>query len=129
MSINPTQGVIQPQVATGGQSGNANQPATEQQATLPTFNKAVAPAAVAATSKTAAQHEAQVKEAVQQLNDFMKHFSTTLNFTIDSDTKQIVVKVLNQQTGELIRQIPSEEALKLAKAADSLKGLIISAKV
>ena len=58
----------------------------------------------------------------------MKHFSIELNFSVDSDTKQIVVKVMNPQTGELIRQIPSEEALKLAKAADSLQGLIISTK-
>jgi flagellar protein FlaG len=90
---------------------------------------ATATATAAAASKTAAQHEAQVKAAVQQLNDFMQHFATTLNFTIDTDTKQIVVKVMNPQTGEVIRQIPSAVALELAKAADSLKGLIISEKV
>ena len=77
----------------------------------------------------AAQHEAQVKAAAQQLNDFMKRFSTELNFSVDTDSKQIVVKVLNKETGEVIRQIPSEEALKLSKAMDVLQGLIIQKKV
>ena len=77
----------------------------------------------------AAQQEARLKVATQQLNDFMKRTSIELNFSIDTDAKQVVVKVLNGQTGELIRQIPSEEALRLAKAMDTLQGLIIQKNV
>ncbi len=126
MSINAIQGASQPQVAKGDDL--AVNSAAKQQAKLQSApRQQYYPADAAA--KDPAQFETRVKAATQQLNDFMKHFSINLNFSIDSDSKQIVVKVVNQQTGELIRQIPSEEALKLSKAMDTLQGLIIREKV
>ncbi|MBJ6724847.1 flagellar protein FlaG [Geomesophilobacter sediminis] len=77
--------------------------------------------------KKAATVEDRVKEATQALNDFMKHYGIKLQFDIDD--KQTIVKVLNQQTGDVIRQIPSEEAIRISKALDTLQGLIIQKKV
>jgi flagellar protein FlaG len=82
-------------------------------------------AAAAAKKADASLQEKRVKDAAKQLNDFMDRYAIELRFSVDSDTKQIVVKVLHQGTGELIRQIPSAEALKISKAFDTLQGLLI----
>lgn len=67
----------------------------------------------------------QVKDAVKNLNDAMKAMSQNLEFTVDSDSERTVVKVLDKQTNEVVRQIPSPEALEIAKAVDRLQGLLI----
>ncbi len=81
-----------------------------------------------ANGNRAVQEEARLKEAAEQLNQFMKNFAHDLKFSVDNDTHEIVVKVLEKQTGKLIRQIPSEEMLRLHKALDTLQGLIIHKK-
>jgi flagellar protein FlaG len=42
---------------------------------------------------------------------------TQLRFRVDSDAGRVVVQVLDAQSGEVVRQIPREEALKLARDA------------
>jgi flagellar protein FlaG len=52
-----------------------------------------------------------------------------LSFSVDKDTNRTVVKVLERESGDVIRQIPADEVLKIAKVLDELKGLIIREKV
>lgn len=70
----------------------------------------------------------QVKEAVKQINETMKKLSQNLEFSLDSDVDRPIVKVVDQQTKEVIRQIPSEEAVEIAKALDRVQGLLIREK-
>lgn len=70
----------------------------------------------------------QVKEAVKQINDTLQKLSQNLEFSLDSDVDRPIVKVVDQQTKEVIRQIPSEEALEIAKALDRVQGLLIREK-
>ena len=46
-------------------------------------------------------------------------------FSIDPDSKHVVVKLIDQQTKEVLRQIPNEEVLELSKSLDKLQGLLI----
>lgn len=70
----------------------------------------------------------QVNEAVSQLNKSVQAKSQGLEFSVDSDTKRTVVKVIDQSTKEVLRQIPSPEALEIAKSLESKSGtgLLIS---
>jgi flagellar protein FlaG len=70
----------------------------------------------------------QVNEAVSQLNKSAQAKSQGLEFSVDSDTKRTVVKVIDQSTKEVLRQIPSPEALEIAKSLESTSGtgLLIS---
>lgn len=82
---------------------------------------------------TASQAQMQAKpealdEAVKAANDFVKPFNNALNFSVDQESQTTVVKVIDQSTKEVIRQIPSEEMLALAKALDTMKGLLIQQK-
>jgi flagellar protein FlaG len=67
-----------------------------------------------------------VSAAVRKMNDAMLGSSQSLQFSIDEDSKDIVVKVIDQNTKEVVRQIPSKEALQIAKSIDKMQqGLLI----
>ena len=68
--------------------------------------------------RTEKQNEAMREEldnAVSRLNDFVQSVQRDLEFEVNDETGQTVVRVIDQQTEEVVRQIPDELALKLAK--------------
>lgn len=69
-----------------------------------------------------------IKESVQKVNDMVKTMNRELEFSVDADTNINVVKVMDSQTNEVIRQIPSEAVVQIAKALDQLQGLLIKDK-
>jgi flagellar protein FlaG len=70
----------------------------------------------------------QMEDAVTQLNDFLKPINSAVQFTLDDDTGQTVVKVIDTATKEVIRQVPSEEMLNIARALDKIAGVLIQQK-
>ena len=68
----------------------------------------------------------QVTQAVSDLNKSPLAKSQGLEFSIDNDSKRTIVKVIDQTTKEVLRQMPSPEALQIAKALDNTKSLLIS---
>lgn len=75
----------------------------------------------------AALAQSQVGQALESINKALQALSSNLEFTIDSDNRTIV-KVVDQQTNEIIRQMPSVEALEIYKALDKLQGLLLRQK-
>ncbi|MGK5068980.1 flagellar protein FlaG [Janthinobacterium sp. AD80] len=69
---------------------------------------------------------AQLDQAVSELNQSSQIKTQGLEFSVDEDSQRTVVKVIDQETKEVLRQIPTKEALALAKAFDSAKGSLIS---
>ncbi|MBJ9975439.1 flagellar protein FlaG [Pseudomonas sp. S75] len=69
-----------------------------------------------------------VKHAVSQIEEFMKQTQRKLQFSTDEESGKIVVKVVASETGELIRQIPSEEALRIAHSLSDVKSVLFDAK-
>lgn len=57
----------------------------------------------------------EVKAAVEQMKDFAQVMSRQLQFDVDDDSGRTVVRVLDKDSGDVIRQIPSEEVLALAR--------------
>lgn len=70
----------------------------------------------------------QTEEAVRRIKEFIQPINDSIQFSLDEDTGFTVVKVVDLQTKEILRQIPSEEAINIAKALDKLKGLLIQSK-
>ncbi|KTC19237.1 flagellar biosynthesis protein FlaG [Pseudomonas marginalis ICMP 9505] len=58
---------------------------------------------------------ADLEKAVTDMREFVQANQRQLDFSIDDSTHQVVVKVIATDSGEVIRQIPSETALKLAQ--------------
>lgn len=112
-------------------------PAALQQRTAVTSGGTTAakPAAPAATDskppgKAASKEDAQselreVKQAVSDINKAMQFMSRELEFSVDTDSERTVVKVIDQQTREVIRQMPTKEALEIGKALEKVQGLLI----
>lgn len=67
----------------------------------------------------------KLAKAVDDINKTIRNFSQNLEFSLDEQSKRVVVKIVDQQTKEVLRQIPSEETLEIAKSLDKLKGLLI----
>jgi flagellar protein FlaG len=72
--------------------------------------------------------EAQLQDAVNAANDFIKPINNALEFSLDKDSHEMIVKVVDSATKEVIRQFPSEEMLALAQALDKIQGLLIKQK-
>lgn len=70
----------------------------------------------------------QVEKAVTSIQDFVQSVHRSINFSVDDGSGRVVVKVTDAQSGEVIRQIPSEEALKLAENVAEIRSLLFTAE-
>lgn len=68
----------------------------------------------------------QVQQSLNDINKVMAGFVISVQFQIDPDYKELIVKVVDQETGKLIRQMPTEDVVKMSKAMDNLKGLLFA---
>jgi len=118
MDVRPLGGVIQPgtaapastDVGTSTVAASAVENSSVAQATAPAPSPAVAP-----QPEPSAE---QVNQAVQKINATLSAQSQGIEFAIDPSSHRIVVKVVDQQTNQVIRQIPSKEALAIADSID-----------
>lgn len=63
-----------------------------------------------------------VKNAVDQGNELLQAVRRNLQFKVDDATHEMVVKIVDSDSGEVVRQIPSEEMLELVKRMKKLEG-------
>ena len=71
-----------------------------------------------------------LEAAISHLNEMMRDGGRNLSFHIDPSFKgQPVVIVRKEDTGEVIRQIPNPEVLKVAHSIDALKGLLMNKQI
>jgi len=80
-------------------------------------------------NSSGSSNEKDVANAVDRLNDFAKQSASALAFSQDRDTGKTIVKVVDTETDTVIRQIPSEEAISIAKSIDKMQGVLINHKV
>jgi flagellar protein FlaG len=103
-------------------------------APVPVAAPAGGPRAVAQTAENqvdaASLPEQPSSEQLQKAVDAIKKSvgssaSSNLQFSIDNETGRTLVRVVDQSTGQTIRQIPTEEVLAMAKAVDQMKGVLL----
>lgn len=63
--------------------------------------------------------------AVASMRSFAQSVSRDLDFSIDEASGRVVAQVIDSESGTLIRQIPSEEVLKLAEHLDDFSSLLL----
>ena len=76
--------------------------------------------------KTNHESEEEVKQAARKIQGTVDNLAQNLRFSIDSDTGKTVIKVVDAQTDEVIRQIPSKEAIEIARTLDKVQGLLFN---
>ncbi|WP_095110701.1 flagellar protein FlaG [Pseudomonas sp. Irchel 3E20] len=106
---------------------NAAYPAGATQAS---GTSAAQAAPVAETDPTTAEEPQRValEKAVTDIREFVQATQRNLDFSIDDSTGRVVVKVIATDSGEVIRQIPSETALKLAQNLSDASSLLFQTK-
>jgi len=73
----------------------------------------------------AAEAAVGLRQAVERINQSLPPSDQGIEFSIDEDSDRVIVKVVDRETREVLRQMPSKEALDIAKALDRTQGLLI----
>ncbi len=68
----------------------------------------------------------QTEQSLQEINKVMDALSISVQFQFDPDMAEPIIKVVDQQTGKVIRQFPNEDVVRISKALDNLKGLLFA---
>ena len=66
----------------------------------------------------------KLQAAVERINEQMRRNNYNLAFSVDKKADAIVIQVKNNETGDVIRQLPNEAALRFAHHLDDLRGLL-----
>ena len=77
---------------------------------------------------SAAEQHAKLASLVEKLNDSAQKVKRDLRFTVDEKTSRPVVTVTDGNSGKVIRQIPSEEALALSEKLEQFQSLLLEAQ-
>jgi flagellar protein FlaG len=88
-----------------------------------------------ATSESLEQQELErqqraeaLQEKVTELNNYMQNFNRSLQFTVDDSSGDTIVKVIDSDTDEVVRQIPSQALLDVRNAAEKYRGILLEVK-
>ncbi len=86
----------------------------------------------AAATKPAEEAEkedpAALQKTVDELNAAMKQRASAIEFSIDEDSGKTVVKVMDMESKEVLKQYPSRELLAIAKQIDQFQGMFVKTK-
>lgn len=107
-----------------GKSTTASAPT----ASSASVDKADEQSRTAVAGEETAQVYGQVDEAVTSIQSFVQNIRRDLNFSVDDSSGRVVVKVTDGASGEVIRQLPSEEALRLAENLEEVRSLLFKAE-
>ena len=69
--------------------------------------------------------EADLQQSVERINQSLTASNQGIEFSVDADSERVIVKVVDRETREVLRQMPTQEALDIAKALDRTQGLLI----
>ena len=74
---------------------------------------------------SAAESAESVRQAVEQVNDVLRRSAVGVEFSLDQGSGRVIARVVDSETKEILRQIPSEQMLAISRAIDDLRGLLI----
>jgi flagellar protein FlaG len=103
-------------------AADALQAKTEKNATRkesPTFQE----------SQSSEQASKHVEDAVIRLQNSLQHVEPRIELSVDKDLKQVIVRVIDKESGDLIRQIPSEDILQLDRFFADQSGLFVEEEI
>ena len=72
--------------------------------------------------------EDELTQAVSEMNERSELLRRNLKFSVDDESGRMIIKVVDSQTDEVIRQIPKEEMLDIARSLEKAEGLLFRAK-
>lgn len=82
-----------------------------------------------AQKETARMDRAELETLVDEMNESVRSADRDIAFQLDDDSGRVVINVTERETGKVIRQIPSEEALALAEQLEQARSLLFKTEV
>lgn len=79
---------------------------------------------VSAKNKKLREENKRTRELAAELNKMMETANTKLTFVVDQQLKKAIIKVVDAETNKVIRQIPSEDSLRVARKVSRLMGIL-----
>jgi flagellar protein FlaG len=67
----------------------------------------------------------KIESVTKQIDSFLRSIGRTINFRVDPGSGRTIVSVLDATTGEVIREVPGEDALKLAQNLENSLGAFV----
>lgn len=80
------------------------------------------------TPQQPAQGAEAALRAARQINVYLKSSSAGVEFMVDDRSSKVIVRIVESETGQVIRQVPSEEMLAISHALDRVTGLLLAQK-
>ncbi len=78
------------------------------------------------SADTAAQGSAALDDMLDQINQSMQAWSTGMRFDLDEDAQRVVVSIVEQGSGKVLRTIPSDAVLRVARMITRLQGAVVN---
>jgi len=118
---------VEPKAVTGSVKGEAKvaidvKPELE---VAPFVDQNKQPPALEQKAETLRVTNEQIESSIAKLNDYLQNSQRKLEFKVDEESGETVVRVYKQHSDELIRQIPNEEAVALADKLSSEEPLML----
>ena len=66
----------------------------------------------------------EIEAIASEVRIYLKRLNTELRFEVDSESKEVIVKIVDPENDEVIRQIPSEELLAIRERMEDLVGVL-----
>ena len=96
---------------------------------LPTETESVSPAQEAKGSSNRPLSPEQLDKMVDDLNSFIQDVRRELRFSVDRDSGQTIIKVIDSKSQQVVRQIPPEDIVGMAELLDGRSGLLMRTRV
>ncbi|WP_211466615.1 flagellar protein FlaG [Collimonas silvisoli] len=78
-----------------------------------------------ASEPAAVPDRSQIQRQIDDINHQLQLKAVSVQFQIDPGYKDVILKVVDQQDGKVVLQIPSEEVVRIAKVMGQLKGVLL----
>ncbi|MDO8826496.1 flagellar protein FlaG [Methylophaga sp.] len=98
-------------------------------ATMQRVNVVAQPNALAKQLEATDEQLAAIQDRVVELNSYMQSMNRSLQFSVDDQSGDTIIRVIDSETDEVIRQIPAEELLVLRSSLEEYRGMLLEMRV
>ncbi|CAM3018809.1 flagellar protein FlaG [Pseudoalteromonas distincta] len=116
-------------LALQGEKTNTSSPALQNQAQLANANTYSSELKANESLSNTELSPDKLEKVAQQLQDFMGEMNRSIQFKVDEDSGRNVIKVIDKESGDLVKQYPSEEVLGIVSKLAEATGVLVDFKV
>jgi flagellar protein FlaG len=71
----------------------------------------------------------EIHKDLEMINEQLKSSNSSIQFSVDDKSNDVIVRIVDRDSGEVIRQIPPESIVRLRDSMKDMSGLFIEKKI